>query len=142
MTFKMLIFSLLLIINITTATAQRGTITIQFSGTEPGDGLIQLGVFNEKQGFPIIAPSTYKTYQIPVNSDQSIFEITDLPYGEYAISCFQDRNGNKKLDINFFGIPKEKTGASNNPPMGAIPTFEDSRFSLSVSEYTLTISMN
>ena len=37
------------------------------------------------------------------------FEINGmLPHGEYAISLFVDSNGNKKIDKNFLGIPKEQ----------------------------------
>jgi uncharacterized protein (DUF2141 family) len=58
------------------------------------------------------------------------FEINGmLPHGEYAISLFVDSNGNKKIDKNFFGIPKEQYGFSNNV-MGrmAAPSFEQAKF--------------
>ena len=52
-----------------------------------------------------------------------------LSRGEYAISLFVDSNGNKKLDKNFFGIPKEQYGFSNNV-MGRMspPTFDQAKF--------------
>ena len=52
-----------------------------------------------------------------------------LPNGEYAISLFVDFNGNKKIDKNFFGIPKEQYGFSNNV-MGRMsaPTFDQAKF--------------
>ena len=58
------------------------------------------------------------------------FEINGmLPHGEYAISLFVDSNGNKKIDKNFFAIPKEQYGFSNNV-MGrmAAPSFEQAKF--------------
>lgn len=49
--------------------------------------------------------------------------------GSYAVSIAHDTNGNKKVDTNFLGIPKEGWGVSNNvmPTMRA-PTFEEARF--------------
>ena len=58
------------------------------------------------------------------------FEINSMiPHGEYAISLFVDSNGNKKIDKNFLGIPKEQYGFSNNV-MGKMsaPTFDQAKF--------------
>ena len=54
-----------------------------------------------------------------------------LPYGEYAVTLFVDSNGNKKLDKNFLGIPKEQYGFSNNV-MGRMspPTFDQAKFAI------------
>ncbi|KRO33920.1 MAG: hypothetical protein ABS21_00690 [SAR86 cluster bacterium BACL1 MAG-121105-bin34] len=55
----------------------------------------------------------------------------DLPDGSYAIALFIDLNGNKKIDKNFLGIPKEQYGFSNNA-MGTLsaPTFEQAQFTV------------
>lgn len=37
-----------------------------------------------------------------------------LPYGEYAISIFYDKNANDKLDKGLLGIPKEPFAFSND----------------------------
>lgn len=37
-----------------------------------------------------------------------------LPTGAYSIDAFYDENNNGKLDRNYFGIPAEKYGFSNN----------------------------
>jgi len=52
-----------------------------------------------------------------------------LPHGEYAITLYVDSNGNKKIDKNFLGIPKEQYGFSNNV-MGKMspPTFDQAKF--------------
>ena len=55
----------------------------------------------------------------------------EIPDGAYAIALFIDVNGNKKLDKNFLGIPKEQFGFSNNA-MGilAAPTFNQAKFNI------------
>ena len=54
--------------------------------------------------------------------------IKDIKPGEYAISLFQDENGNQKLDMGTFG-PTEKYGFSNNAviKMGP-PKYDDCKF--------------
>ena len=54
-----------------------------------------------------------------------------LSYGEYAVTLFVDLDGNKKLNKNFLGIPKEQYGFSNNV-MGRMspPTFDQAKFAI------------
>lgn len=37
------------------------------------------------------------------------------PPGRYAVRAYQDENGNGRLDLGLFRIPKEGVGSSNNP---------------------------
>jgi uncharacterized protein (DUF2141 family) len=52
--------------------------------------------------------------------------VFDIPAGKYAIGVFHDVNGNNSLDTNFFGMPKEQYGFSNNAT-GSFgpPSFDD-----------------
>lgn len=66
---------------------------------------------------------------------QEVSQFTlDIPDGSYAIALFIDLNGNKKIDKNFLGIPKEQYGFSNNA-MGELsaPTFAQAQFILAGS---------
>ena len=55
----------------------------------------------------------------------------NLPEGQYALSCFQDLNGNGKLDTNLVGIPTEPYGFSNNArPKFRAPNWGEAVFSL------------
>ena len=66
----------------------------------------------------------------------------NIPKGRYAIAVFLDENDNYKLDKNFFGIPKEKYGFSNNVLPSLRPaTFEESSFDLQQQETELTINL-
>ena len=75
------------------------------------------------------------------------FEINGmLPHGEYAISLFVDSNGNKKIDKNFLGIPKEQYGFSNNV-MGRMsaPSFDQAKFTITeptIQNITLRIGIS
>ena len=56
----------------------------------------------------------------------------DLPEGIYAIGIFIDTNYNNEMDRNFFGVPKEQYGFSNDAK-GSFgpPSFEDASFTVS-----------
>ena len=58
--------------------------------------------------------------------------IFELPDGKYAIGIFVDANYNNKMDRNFFGIPKEQYGFSNDAK-GSFgpPSFKDASFNVS-----------
>jgi hypothetical protein len=47
-----------------------------------------------------------------------------------AIGVYIDENENGKLDTNFFGIPKEQYGFSNNTKAFGIPKFEAAAFAI------------
>ena len=55
----------------------------------------------------------------------------ELPDGIYAIGLYVDTNNNEQLDTNFFGIPTEQFGFSNNAKgRFGPPSFESASFEL------------
>ena len=61
----------------------------------------------------------------------SVTYVYELPPGTYAIGIFHDVNLNNKMDNNFFGIPKEQYGFSNNArAFFGPPAFEAAAFEL------------
>ena len=56
----------------------------------------------------------------------------ELPNGTYAIGIFIDANYNNEMDRNFFGVPKEQYGFSNDAK-GSFgpPSFKDASFTVS-----------
>jgi uncharacterized protein (DUF2141 family) len=61
----------------------------------------------------------------------SVTYIYELPPSTYAIGIFHDVNLNNKMDNNFFGVPKEQYGFSNNArALFGPPDFEDAAFVL------------
>ena len=66
-----------------------------------------------------------------VATGTAIYEF-DLPDGTYAIGIFVDANYNNEMDRNFFGVPKEQYGFSNDAK-GSFgpPSFKDASFTVS-----------
>lgn len=57
------------------------------------------------------------------------FTFTEVPAGEWALRCYQDRNGNGRLDMGVLG-PREPWGVSGERRRRA-PRFEEVRFTVS-----------
>lgn len=98
-------------------------VTIQGVKSEKGSVLIALydseGSFMKKH----IASRKVKV------ADKNLIVVFDnLKPGNYAVSTFHDENENEKLDSNFFGVPKELYGFSNNAK-GSLgpPSFDKAR---------------
>ena len=64
----------------------------------------------------------------------SVTYVYELPPGTYAIGISHDVNLNNKMDNDFFGVPKEQFGFSNNgSALFGPPDFEDAAFVLNGS---------
>ena len=107
-------------------------LTINISNQEKS-GVLFLTICNSAAGFENSVENESEEESCITSAEEidlQNFQINSmLPRGEYAISLFVDSNGNKKLDKNFFGIPKEQYGFSNNV-MGRMspPTFDQAKF--------------
>ena len=62
--------------------------------------------------------------------------------GEYAVSCYHDRNGNGKLDKNTIGIPVEPYGFSNDA-RGSFgpPKYKKARFNHDGGDMTIEVPL-
>ena len=99
-------------------------------------GTLMLAIYNNAEAFEgsVIKEKrsevgVFKGLELYLEPMDSTQLNTEIPDGEYAIAFFIDANGNKKLDKNFLGIPKEQFGFSNNA-MGTLsaPSFEQAKF--------------
>jgi len=103
------------------------SITIQNLRNNKGHVLISL--FKDGVGYPDEAAKAFKKLCLPIVSNKVIYQFTDLPTGQYAIAILHDENDDQKMNTNFFGIPKEGYGFSNNV-MGTFgpPSFSKASF--------------
>ena len=101
-------------------------------------GTLMLAMYNSAEAFEGSVSKekrseigVFKGLELYLEPEDSTQLSTEIPDGEYAIAFFIDTNGNKKLDKNFLGIPKEQFGFSNNA-MGTLsaPTFEQAKFTV------------
>jgi uncharacterized protein (DUF2141 family) len=119
----------------TMSNAQNLSLIVNVKKIKNNDGMI----------YALLQDPTKKSLQqqwvkIDKNESQVIFK--NLIPAKYAVRVYHDANNNKKLDTDFFGIPKESWGCSNDVrPHFAAPKFEDMIFTLE-KDLTITVNMN
>lgn len=91
---------------------------IEFSNLSGKKGDLIIAVFDNAGDFTKgEAGKPVQTLKVPVKAGEVVSKATlKLPAGDYAVSTILDENGNGKLDTKF-GIPSERFGFSNNPPI-------------------------
>jgi uncharacterized protein (DUF2141 family) len=114
------------------------TLVVNVSGVKAGKGDVRVGVFNSADEFP--DGKYFKGVAVSGDSETMRIEVKDLPLGNYAVSVFQDFNGNEKVDKNFLGIPKEPYGFSGKWKSGAA-SFEDAIIDLKPEGTEILIKM-
>ena len=85
--------------------------TLKVEGLKEPKGEVRIAVFNSEDSY-----TKEPIYAIVLTVDNNLieWEVPDLPFGEYAIAVYHDKNKNGRLDTNLLGIPKENYGFSNN----------------------------
>lgn len=104
---------------------------VSVEGIEKIEGELLLGLFQSEEGWPDNDNAIVKEAGAKVSGEQELLMIDSLLYGDYAFALFQDLNGNKMLDRNFFGIPTEPYAFSRNyEPVFRKPYFEECSFEM------------
>ena len=113
-------------------------LTIEVCDIEKVEGHLYVAIYNSEETF-MKKPLT--AFRIDVKDTSLSIPCQGLPTGTYAISLFQDENGNGKLDTAVFGIPTEKYGFSNDAQgvMGP-PSYDKCSFTFS-GDTTLVIHL-
>ncbi|MCC5841492.1 MAG: DUF2141 domain-containing protein [Opitutales bacterium] len=108
-------------------------LVVTVSGIEQSKGEIGIALFSSENGFPM-GPGGLAQVWLPASSaaDGSVsYTFADLAPGRYAVSASHDLNGNRKIDTNWVGIPREPWGVSNGVrPRLRAPTFAEASFEL------------
>jgi len=92
-------------------TENTASFVLQIDGLGKVEGELRIAMFDSKETY---AKEPVYAVVLPVDSTSLEWQLDELPFGEYAIAVYHDKNANGKLDTNFLGIPKERYGFSNN----------------------------
>ena len=122
-----------------------GSLNITITNIENGSGTLYVAILNSDKNW--LKSDTdalpFRDVAQPVTStDDLLISVGDLPPGKYAVSVFQDIDGNAELDTNFIGYPKEPFGFS--APMGKFgpPDFNEAAIAVSGGEFSVEVSLN
>jgi uncharacterized protein (DUF2141 family) len=117
-----------------------GALIVELTGMKSDKGQLVYAMWSGSEGW--LKTNTVHEGSVPIVDGVSEIRFEDLPYGEYAISVYQDKNDNGKLDTGLFGIPKEAFGFSNDPTISfGPPKYKGAAFMLEEPELTVRISV-
>jgi uncharacterized protein (DUF2141 family) len=120
-----------------TAPAQSAsTLAVRVTGIRNANGRIRLALYRDSKFVE------GREVEIDAKTLSATTAFANLPRGVYAVNLFHDENMNGKMDSNFFGMPVEGYGFSNNPArkMGK-PGFDETNFQLNQPEAAIEIKM-
>jgi len=140
MILKRVLIAYCLFLTTVTIAQEKSKLILQVEGITSYKGYVEIAIYTNSKGFPSKNKLAYKRFRIQTIELKDTSFTTQLPIGTYAIAIYQDANGNEKLDTNFFGIPKEKTGVSNNSNSNSLPSFYDAKFKF-LAEKTIHINL-
>jgi len=105
---------------------------LKISNIKNSNAKIRIAFYNSESSF-LNEKEIFKGKElIPANKGEIKIKFDDIPFGDYGIAIFQDKNGNNKLDTNFLGYPSEPFGFSNNfRPKFSAPKFKDCKITFS-----------
>ncbi|WP_421871785.1 DUF2141 domain-containing protein [Marinoscillum sp.] len=103
------------------------TLEVKIQGIEEPQGMIRIAVYDSDE-VHLDEEQISFFHEEPVNATGEMTIRIQLPEGSYSVAVFHDVNGDKALNKNMIGMPKEPYGFSNNA-MGTFgpPSFEQAR---------------
>jgi len=93
--------------------AQEG-INVSVTNLRNNKGFVLISLFRECVGYPDEPAQAFRKARVAINNKSSSFVFSGLPGGNYSMAILHDENDDRKMNTNFFGIPKEGYGFSNN----------------------------
>jgi len=120
-----------------------GKLIIDISGFPSSDGYAMVALTNSNESYKGGEDAAIAKTKTMVVEQKAQVVFTNLPYGWYGISLYQDENNNGKMDKNMMGIPKEAYGFSNNAKgFFGKPDYKDVKFELKSSEKQIDIKLD
>lgn len=134
---KLALLTLIFFMNHFQTQSDFGKIDLVISGTTSDEGVIQVLIFDQKDGWPESLNQAWKMATIPIKNGIGKKTISDVPPGNYAITVFHDHNKDGEIRKNKVGYPLDSFGFSNNPSMFfGVPSFEKCSQKVKLGEVT------
>ncbi len=119
-----------------------GSITFIITGLKSDRGTVLISLFDNEKHFPKNAGKAIGKARSAIRNGTATVTFRDLPYGKFAAAMMHDENGNKEMDYNMLGMPKEGYGFSNNAKATlSPPSFEKASIILDGDEKRTTIKV-
>ena len=120
---------------------QLATLIIKVEKVSPRGGDVRVALYTE-QTYSDTNAQDVPDAVVPARSGETIVTMTGIKPGIYAVKLFQDFNRNGEFDMNWFGLPLEKYGFSNDArPTLSEPPFDATKFEVRPGKNTITIHL-
>jgi len=115
-------------------------VNLTISNIKEEDGNLVIAVFDNEEDF--MNKEKIIKYLPVTSASETMVTQFSLPKGAYSIAVFHDTNGNKELDKNYIGIPKEAFGFSNKSfGLFGPPDFDDTKFEVRQPNETVLVKL-
>lgn len=124
--------------------ADSADLKVVLTGVSSDDGSLMLALVDSERAFISKKNDTeiFRGASLTIQKGRAEYVFKNLPYGEYAIKAFHDRNDNQRLDTNSIGIPTEGYGFSNNARgLFGPPNYSKARFVFDPETSMMTIEI-
>jgi uncharacterized protein (DUF2141 family) len=117
-------FLLLFLLNIFSAQSQTYNLTVTITNLKNTNGQVEVGLYRTPSNFAKVG-LTYLKIRTKFTGNQVTVMFKNLAVDDYGVCVYHDVNNNNQCDRNFFGLPTEPYGFSNNVrPLFSVPSFE------------------
>jgi len=115
---------------------------VKIRGVQSDQGYIMIALYDQKDAYMDLDRSV-AAKQVRAQKGVTVVTFPDIESGTYAVTLYHDENENEKLDKNFFGIPKEGYGFSNNARgFAGAPAFSAAAIDVQEEEKAVTIFLS
>jgi uncharacterized protein (DUF2141 family) len=120
--------------------ANNSSVKITVENLESNAGHVLVSLFSAEEGFPDKPEKAVRKASISIKDKKAWVVFTGLTAGTYAVAILHDENDDQKMNTNFFGIPIEGYGFSNDV-MGRFgpPSFTKASFLIGNGSKEITI---
>lgn len=130
-TFIGLLFLSLVILFSSVVYAQetnKSIIKVTVNGLKTDEGVVRIAIYDSEEGW--FKKSVYNG-TVKIKNNKCEWTVENVPYGDYAVFVYQDKNSNNVFDMNSSNIPSEPFGYSNVTKMIRGPArWNDTKFSI------------
>lgn len=121
-----------------------GRLTAEIKGVHKKENSTIICALHESaESFPAKPEKALKILDAVSTGDSAICEFEVIQGQFYAVSVAHDENGNRKLDMNFLGIPQEGWATSQNiTHTFRAPSFEESKVKMDAANKKISLDMH
>lgn len=119
----------------------RGDLIVRVTAIDSDSGRIAIALFNSEASYKS-RENPFREGRLAISNREAVWRVEDIPFGDYALMVYHDKNGNGEFDQNFVGLPLEQYGFSNNAVAWfAPPAYETAKFRLTRNEQEHVVTL-